>query len=52
MVLYLQVLLRILAASQLVLSDEVGNLRMEGANDFGWRMYVNNLMKTCIVESC
>ena len=28
--------------SQLVLSDEVGNLRMEGANDFGWRMYVNN----------
>lgn len=30
------------ATSQLVLSDEVGNLRMEGANDFGWRMYVNN----------
>ncbi len=28
--------------SQLVLSDEVGNLRMEGANDFGWRMFVNN----------
>lgn len=28
--------------SQLVLSDEVGNLRMEGGNDFGWRMYVNN----------
>ena len=28
--------------SQLVLSDEVGNLRMEGANDFGWRMYVNS----------
>lgn len=28
--------------SQLVLSDEIGNLRMEGANDFGWRMYVNN----------
>jgi len=28
--------------SQLVLFDEVGNLRMEGANDFGWRMYVNN----------
>jgi hypothetical protein len=28
--------------SQLALSDEVGNLRMEGANDFGWRMYVNN----------
>ena len=28
--------------SQLVISDEVGNLRMEGANDFGWRMFVNN----------
>ena len=28
--------------SQIVLSDQVGNLRMNGANDFGWRMYVNN----------
>ncbi len=28
--------------SQLVLSDEVGNLRMGGSNDFGWRMYVDN----------
>jgi hypothetical protein len=27
---------------QLVISDQVGNLRMEMANDFGWRMYVNN----------
>ena len=31
--------------TQLVLSDEVGNLRMAGVNDFGWRMYVNNLME-------
>ena len=26
----------------MVLSDGGSNLRMEGANDFGWRMYVNN----------
>ena len=30
-------------ASNLVISDQSGNLRMERAgNDFGWRMYVNN----------
>ena len=28
--------------TQLVLTDAVGNLRMAGVNDFGWRMYVNN----------
>jgi sensor domain CHASE-containing protein len=28
--------------TQLVLKDAVGNLRMAGVNDFGWRMYVNN----------
>ncbi len=28
--------------TQIVLTDAVGNLRMYGVNDFGWRMYVNN----------
>ena len=28
--------------TQLSLRDAVGNLRMAGVNDFGWRMYVNN----------
>ena len=28
--------------SQIVIRDRVGNQRMESANDFGWRMYVDN----------
>ena len=27
---------------QIVITDQVGNQRMESANDFGWRMYVDN----------
>jgi VCBS repeat-containing protein len=27
---------------QIVITDAVGNQRMEGANDFGWKLYVNN----------
>ena len=35
--------------TQLVLRDEVGNLRMAGVNDFGWRMYVNNPLEDTIL---
>lgn len=27
---------------QIVVADQQGNLRLEGANDFGWRMYIDN----------
>ena len=27
---------------QIVITDAVGNQRMEGANDFGWKLYVDN----------
>lgn len=31
--------------SQIVLTDAVGNKRMEGANDFGWKLYINNALE-------
>ncbi len=30
---------------QIVITDAVGNERMEGANDFGWKLYVNNSLE-------
>ncbi len=27
---------------QIIISDAVGNQRMEGANDFGWKLYIDN----------
>lgn len=31
--------------NQIVLTDSVGNQRMEGANDFGWKLFVNNSLE-------
>ena len=33
---------------QIVITDSVGNQRMEGANDFGWKLYVNNPLEDAI----
>lgn len=30
---------------QIVITDAVGNQRMEGANDFGWKLHVNNSLE-------
>ena len=34
--------------SQIVITDAVGNERMEGANDFGWKLYVNNPLEDIV----
>ena len=33
---------------QIIITDSVGNQRMEGANDFGWKLYVNNPLEDAI----
>ena len=33
---------------QIVITDSVGNQRMEGANDFGWKLHVNNPLEDAI----
>jgi hypothetical protein len=33
---------------QIVITDAVGNERMEGANDFGWKLYVNNPLEDTV----
>ncbi|MFT6690007.1 MAG: VCBS repeat-containing protein [Colwellia sp.] len=33
---------------QIKITDAVGNQRMEGANDFGWKLYVNNPLEDII----
>ncbi|MBM7072644.1 tandem-95 repeat protein [Shewanella sp. 202IG2-18] len=33
---------------QIVISDEVGNERYAGANDFGWKLFVNNSLEDII----
>lgn len=34
--------------NQIVLTDAVGNQRMEGANDFGWKLFVNNSLEDAL----
>jgi len=34
--------------SQVVITDLVGNKRMEGANDFGWKLYIDNPLEDLI----
>jgi VCBS repeat-containing protein len=33
---------------QITITDSVGNQRMEGANDFGWKLYVNNPLEDTV----
>ena len=33
---------------QIIITDAVGNQRMEGANDFGWKLYVNNPLEDTV----
>ena len=33
---------------QIKITDAVGNQRMEGANDFGWKLYVNNPLEDTV----
>ena len=33
---------------QIVITDAVGNQRMEGANDFGWKLYVDNPLEDTV----
>ena len=33
---------------QIKITDAVGNQRMEGANDFGWKLYVNNPLEDIV----
>ena len=34
--------------NQIVLTDEVGNQRFAGANDFGWKLFINNALEDTV----